>query len=104
MVGSRKTSLGCLTGKPPTLRTAAGGGHIPSVFTKGIYKESGVILKNRLLTPLECERLQTVAEGYTEGVSKTQRYRMLGNGWTVDVIVGLLQSLKSNLNRSEGSV
>lgn len=81
-------------GKAPTLRTAAGGGHIPSVFTKGIYKESGVILKNRLLTPLECERLQTVAEGYTEGVSKTQRYRMLGNGWTVDVIVGLLQSLK----------
>lgn len=40
----------------------------------------------RKLTPLECERLQTVPEGYTEGVSNTQRYKMLGNGWTVDVI------------------
>ena len=40
----------------------------------------------RKLTVLECERLQTVPEGYTEGVSNTQRYKMLGNGWTVDVI------------------
>ncbi len=44
----------------------------------------------RKLTPLECERLQTVPEGYTEGVSNTQRYRMLGNGWTVDAIVHIL--------------
>jgi len=42
--------------------------------------------KWRKLTPLECERLQTVPEGYTEGVSNSQRYKMLGNGWTVDVI------------------
>ena len=47
----------------------------------------------RKLTPLECERLQTVPEGYTEGVSNTQRYRMIGNGWTVDVICHLMQSL-----------
>ena len=40
----------------------------------------------RRLTPTECERLQTVDDGYTEGVSDTQRYRMLGNGWTVEVI------------------
>ena len=40
----------------------------------------------RKLTPLECERLQTVPDGYTAGVSNTQRYKMLGNGWTVDVI------------------
>ena len=40
----------------------------------------------RKLTPLECERLQTVPDGYTEGVSNTQRYKMLGNGWTIDVI------------------
>lgn len=44
----------------------------------------------RKLTPLECERLQTVPEGYTEGVSNTQRYKMLGNGWTVDVIAHIL--------------
>ncbi len=40
----------------------------------------------RKLTPLECERLQTVPDNYTACVSNTQRYRMLGNGWTVDVI------------------
>jgi len=40
----------------------------------------------RKLSCLECERLQTVPEGYTEEVSSTQRYKMLGNGWTVDVI------------------
>lgn len=40
----------------------------------------------RKLTCLECERLQTVPDKYTEGVSNTQRYKMLGNGWTVDVI------------------
>ena len=40
----------------------------------------------RKLTPLECERLQTVPEGYTDHVSNTQRYKMLGNGWTVDVV------------------
>ena len=37
----------------------------------------------RKLTPLECERLQTVPDGYTEGVSNSQRYKMLGNGWTI---------------------
>jgi len=47
----------------------------------------------RKLTPLECERLQTVPDGYTEGVSNTQRYKMLGNGWTVDVIVHILKGL-----------
>ena len=47
----------------------------------------------RKLSCLECERLQTVPDGYTEGVSNTQRYKMLGNGWTVDVIVHILKGL-----------
>jgi DNA (cytosine-5)-methyltransferase 1/DNA (cytosine-5)-methyltransferase 3A len=47
----------------------------------------------RKLTPLECERLQTVPDGYTEGVSNTQRYKMLGNGWTCDVIAHILKGL-----------
>lgn len=47
----------------------------------------------RKLTPVECERLQTLPDGYTEGVSATQRYRCLGNGWTVDVIAHILKSL-----------
>ena len=40
----------------------------------------------RKLTPIECERLQSVPLNYTDCVSNNQRYRMLGNGWTVDVI------------------
>ena len=48
----------------------------------------------RKLTPLECERLQTVPEGYTDkGISDTQRYKMLGNGWTVDVVSHIFQGL-----------
>ena len=47
----------------------------------------------RKLTPLECERLQTVPDGYTEGVSNTQRYKMLGNGWTVAVIKHIFKNL-----------
>lgn len=68
-----------IEGKSRTLKGEAGGGGA----------KMGLILDNetvRKLTPLECERLQTVPEGYTEGVSNTQRYKMLGNGWTVDVI------------------
>ncbi len=44
----------------------------------------------RKLTPIECERLQTLPDNYTEGVSKTQRYKMIGNGWTVDVVAHIL--------------
>ena len=47
-------------------------------------------LRWRKLTPLECERLQTVPDNYTEGVSNTQRFKMLGNGFTVDVIAHIL--------------
>jgi DNA-cytosine methyltransferase len=48
----------------------------------------------RKLTPLECERLQTVPDGYTEGVSNTQRYKMLGNGMTVEVIKHIFKNIK----------
>ena len=54
----------------------------------------------RKLTPLECERLQTVPDGYTlvmedgkQKVSNSQRYKMLGNGWTVDVITHILKNI-----------
>ena len=50
----------------------------------------------RRLTVVEAERLQTVPDNYTEGVSNTQRYRMLGNGWCVDVIAFLYENLKDN--------
>jgi len=51
-------------------------------------------LKWRKLTPIECERLQTVPDNYTNHVSNTQRYRMLGNGWTVDVIVHIFSQME----------
>lgn len=48
----------------------------------------------RKLTPIECERLQTLPDNYTECVSKTQRYKSIGNGWTVDVIAHIFKELK----------
>lgn len=50
----------------------------------------------RYLTPLECERLQTVPDNYTACVSKTQRLKMLGNGWTVDIIAHLFKGMIDN--------
>ena len=47
----------------------------------------------RKLTVLECERLQTLPDNYTIGVSNKQRYKCIGNGWTTDVIVHLLKEL-----------
>jgi DNA-cytosine methyltransferase len=52
---------------------------------------------HRMLTPNECERLQTVPKDYTEGVSKTQRYKMLGNGWTVDVIGHIFKNIQQKV-------
>ena len=61
-----------------------------------VYKDSVVVedMTWRKLTPLECERLQTVPDGYTAHVSNTQRYKMLGNGWTVDVITHILKGME----------
>ena len=60
--------------------------HAPKVLTE--------IIGWRKLSPLECERLQTVPDGYTSIVSDTQRYKMLGNGWTVDVIAFIFSFLR----------
>ena len=60
--------------------------------------KTGILLsgsKIRRLTPIECERLQTVPDNYTASASDTQRYRMLGNGWTVEVIKHILKNLKA---------
>jgi len=55
----------------------------------GIVDENGL----RYITPKECERAQTVPDDYTSCISNTQRYKMLGNGWTVDVIAHIFRSL-----------
>lgn len=97
-------------GKSPSLAAASGGNLEPKIATKSqtilstIHKENLKSMKNRnknglhigwrKLTPLECERLQTVPDNFTAHVSNTQRYKMLGNGWTVDVIAHIFRGLK----------
>ena len=87
-------------GKVPTLTAAmgVGGGNVPLLTDnetasqyKGKYIDKNDRLKYRKLTPLECERLQTVPDNWTECLSNTQRYKSLGNGWTIDVIVHILE-------------
>ena len=53
----------------------------------------------RKLTPLECERLQTLPDDYTAGVSDTQRYKAIGNGWTVDIIAHIFRELLKSEKR-----
>ena len=72
-------------GKSPTLNTCGGGNREPKISLGN--------KQWRKLTPLECERLQTVPDNYTLGVSNTQRYKMLGNGWTVDVIAHIFKNI-----------
>ena len=86
-------------GKVPTLTASmgVGGGNVP-LFTindvaemfKGKYIDKDVRKLYRKLTPLECERLQTFPDNWTDCVSNTQRYKALGNAWTVDVIAHIL--------------
>lgn len=67
-------------------------------YTLTAQDKHGVLIEGyiRKLTPIECERLQTVPDNYTDCVSDTQRYKMLGNGWTVDVIAHIFKNLKTN--------
>lgn len=55
----------------------------------------------RKLTPIECERLQTLPDGYTRAVSNAQRYKGLGNGWTAEVIIHILNGALKDVPRDE---
>ena len=66
----------------------------PIKFADGYYLA-------RKLTPLECEKLQTLPDGYTKGVSDTQRYRAIGNGWTAEVIIHTLDHALKDVPRDE---
>ena len=55
----------------------------------------------RKLTPVECERLQTLPDGYTRAVSDAQRYKGLGNGWTAEVIIHILNGALKDVPRDE---
>ncbi|HUU87355.1 MAG TPA: DNA (cytosine-5-)-methyltransferase [Candidatus Glassbacteria bacterium] len=74
-------------GKHPTLTTLSGG-HQRKTIKNGddlFY-----------LTPEHSEKLQTLPEGYTEGITDNQRFKAIGNGWTVDVIAHILKGLKDH--------
>jgi DNA (cytosine-5)-methyltransferase 1 len=90
-------------GISPTLNTMQGGNRQPFIqnpkmmnykkdyensvaITATSYKEPPAVNSIRRLTPIECERLQGFPDGWTEGVSDTQRYKTLGNAVTVNVI------------------
>ena len=66
----------------------------PTLDTRSDQKSVYTNQRIRRLTPIECERLQTVKDNYTNHVSDSQRYKMLGNGWTVDVIRHILNYMK----------
>jgi len=92
------------SGKSPALTTMQGGHREPKINTDELHW--------RALTPKECERLQTVPDGYTEygifddpkidmkgwivqkPISNSQRYKMLGNGWTVSVIAHIMRGMR----------
>jgi DNA (cytosine-5)-methyltransferase 3A len=63
-------------------------------YMDSVSKIANITSCIRRLTPTECERLQTVKDNYTNYVSDSQRYRMLGNGWTVDVIAHIFNYMK----------
>jgi DNA (cytosine-5)-methyltransferase 3A len=55
----------------------------------------------RKLTPVECERLQTLPDGYTNAVSNSQRYKGLGNGWTAEIIIHILNGALKDVPKDE---
>ena len=98
--------------KTRALKAGSGSGNIPKVVStirdkskavrtggRGSYDrhewDSVDEMHWRKLTPLECERLQTVPDNYTNHVSNTQRYKMLGNGWTIEVIAHILSNMEA---------
>lgn len=87
-IGQRDRVYG-INNKIPTL-TATDYKQPKQVYVDGLL---------RRLTPLECERLQNVPDNYTNHVSDTQRYKMLGNGWTVGIVSHILKGIKDNKNK-----
>lgn len=71
--------------KSPTLTAVQWGNQERKIAIDEVYY--------RKLTPIECERLQTLPDNYTDWVSNSQRYKQLGNGWTVDVIAHIIKHL-----------
>lgn len=82
------------TGKSPTLTTELAHGTGKNITPKCHYEIKEITGEDRVFSPLECERLQTVPDNYSSIVSNTQRFKMLGNGWTVDVVAHIFKNIK----------
>lgn len=83
-----------VNGKSVTLSACGGGRGAKG----GLYLVNGCVRK---LSVVEAERLQTLPDGYTNCVSNTQRYKCLGNGWTADVIIHILQGILKDVPKNE---
>ena len=79
-------------GKSVTLSANGGGQGAKTGLYKIDLPDGDYII--RKLTPVEAERLQTLPDNYTAGISDTQRYKCIGNAWTVDVIAHIFKGLE----------
>ncbi len=89
--GGQGQRLYSVRGKSVTLSANSGGRGAKTGLYKIDLPDGDYII--RKLTPIEAERLQTLPDNYTAGISNTQRYKCIGNGWTVDVIAHILGGL-----------
>lgn len=89
--GGQGNRVYSIAGKSCCLSSQSGG---RAGGSSNLIFDSESELRYRKLTPVECERLQTVPDNYTNHVSNTQRYKILGNGWTVDVIAHIFKGLE----------
>ena len=96
--GGQGQRIYSVRGKSVTLSANGGGQGAKTGLYKIDLPDGDYII--RKLTPIEAERLQTLPDNYTAGISNTQRYKCIGNGWTVDVIAHII----SFLPESEGAV
>ena len=89
--GGQGQRIYSVRGKSVTLSANGGGQGAKTGLYKIDLPDGDYII--RKLTPVEAERLQTLPDNYTAGISNSQRYKCIGNGWTVDVIAHILSSL-----------
>lgn len=91
--GGQGQRIYSVQGKSVTLSANGGGQGAKTGLYKIDLPDGDYII--RKLTPVEAERLQTLPDNYTAGISNTQRYKCIGNGWTVDVIAHILEGLSN---------
>lgn len=89
--------FGCLTASMYKGVRAAGRPIIANNAIIGKHIDEALKDDYRMPTPLERERFQGLPDNYTQGISKSQQYKTLGNGWQVDTIAHILKGLKNEI-------